>query len=159
MFLTIFSNAIIDFVTSLCTVSKEEVALPNPRIFSLQKLVEIATFNMNNRIRLIWVKMWKILADHFTSAGSHENKRVAMYAIDSLRQLSMKFLEKDELANFNFQKEFLKPFEYVINGHLKQVIVLMFDKQSCIKDRVTRDPRVSFALLVTNDYGSCCCYS
>jgi len=94
-------------------VSREEITLPNPRIFSLQKLVEIATFNMNNRIRIIWVKMWKILADHFTLAGSHENKRVAMYAIDSLRQLSMKFLEKDELANFNFQKEFLKPFEYV----------------------------------------------
>lgn len=112
------SNAIIDFVTSLCTVSKEEVALPNPRIFSLQKLVEIATFNMNNRIRIIWVKMWKILADHFTLSGSHDNKRVAMYAIDSLRQLSMKFLEKDELANFNFQKEFLKPFEYVHNNLL-----------------------------------------
>lgn len=38
------------------------------------------------------------------------NLRVAMYAIDSLRQLAMKFLEREELANYNFQNAFLKPF-------------------------------------------------
>jgi len=36
-----------------------------------------------------------------------------MYAIDSLRQLAMKFLAKDELANYHFQKDFLKPFELI----------------------------------------------
>lgn len=40
-----------------------------------------------------------------------------MYAIDSLRQLAMKFLAKDELANFHFQKDFLKPFESIIQQH------------------------------------------
>ncbi|KAG6490245.1 hypothetical protein ZIOFF_051530 [Zingiber officinale] len=30
--------------------------------------------------------------------------------MDSLRQLAMKFLEREELANYNFQNEFLKPF-------------------------------------------------
>jgi brefeldin A-inhibited guanine nucleotide-exchange protein len=107
------NNAILDFVVSLCAVSKDELSLANPRIFSLQKLVEIAHFNMNNRIRIVWLKIWKVLAEHFTFAGCHDNKRVAMYAIDSLRQLSVKFLEKEELANYNFQKEFLKPFEVV----------------------------------------------
>ena len=34
--------------------------------------------------------------------------------MDSLRQLSMRFLEIEELAHFKFQKEFLKPFEYII---------------------------------------------
>lgn len=33
-----------------------------------------------------------------------------MYAVDSLRQLSTKFLEKGELLNFAFQRDFLKPF-------------------------------------------------
>lgn len=37
------------------------------------------------------------------------------YAIDSLRQLAMKFLEKDELAAYQFQKQFLKPFEFIMN--------------------------------------------
>lgn len=39
-----------------------------------------------------------------------------MYAIDSLRQLATKFLEKEELANYNFQKDFFKPFEYIITN-------------------------------------------
>lgn len=33
-----------------------------------------------------------------------------MFAVDSLRQLAMKFLERDELANYTFQNDFLKPF-------------------------------------------------
>lgn len=37
-----------------------------------------------------------------------------MYATDSLRQLAMKFLAKDELANYHFQKDFLKPFESIM---------------------------------------------
>ena len=37
-----------------------------------------------------------------------------MYAVDSLRQLSLKFLSKDEMAGFNFQRMFLKPFEIIM---------------------------------------------
>jgi brefeldin A-inhibited guanine nucleotide-exchange protein len=37
-----------------------------------------------------------------------------MYAVDSLRQLAMKFLERDELANYSFQNDFLKPFVIVM---------------------------------------------
>lgn len=39
---------------------------------------------------------------------------MAIFAVDSLRQLSMKFLEKGELANFRFQKDFLRPFEHIM---------------------------------------------
>lgn len=35
-----------------------------PRMFSLQKLVEISYYNMN-RIRLEWSNMWAILGEHF----------------------------------------------------------------------------------------------
>ena len=44
-----------------------------------------------------------MLADFFIEVGCHQNLSVAMYAVDSLRQLAMKFLERDELANFSFQ--------------------------------------------------------
>ena len=37
-----------------------------------------------------------------------------MYAVDSLRQLAMKFLERGELANYSFQNDFLRPFAVVI---------------------------------------------
>lgn len=46
--------------------------------------------------------------------GCNSNEDVAIFAVDSLRQLSMKFLEKGELANFRFQKDFLRPFEHIM---------------------------------------------
>jgi Sec7-like guanine-nucleotide exchange factor len=52
-----------------------------------------------------WVRL---VCRHFTTVGVHENIALAMYAIDSLRQLSIKFLHKDELRDFNFQRLFLK---------------------------------------------------
>lgn len=56
----------------------------NPRKFSLQRLVEVADFNMN-RIRFTWNKIWTMLSEHFSAVGCHKNNNVAMYAIDSLR--------------------------------------------------------------------------
>ncbi|KAI9224718.1 hypothetical protein BC828DRAFT_372630 [Blastocladiella britannica] len=101
--------AITDFVDALCTVSWDEV----PRTYSLSKLVEISYYNMQ-RIRVEWVAIWAILGQHFNRIGSHANEQVAYFAVDSMRQLSMKFLEKDELSNFKFQREFLRPFEHVV---------------------------------------------
>nr|XP_024388580.1 brefeldin A-inhibited guanine nucleotide-exchange protein 2-like isoform X2 [Physcomitrium patens] len=108
------SEAIVDFVKALCKVSMEELRSPSdPRVFSLTKIVEISHFNMT-RIRLVWSKMWSVLADYFVTVGCSDNLSVAMYAMDSLRQLAMKFLDRDELANFNFQNEFMKPFVIVM---------------------------------------------
>ena len=36
---------------------------------------------------------------------------MALFSIDALKQLANKFLQKEELANFNFQADFLYPFE------------------------------------------------
>ncbi|GMH32506.1 hypothetical protein BSKO_00340 [Bryopsis sp. KO-2023] len=108
------SEAIVDFVKSLCMVSREELdSTLAPRVFSLTKIVEISHFNMK-RIRLVWSRIWAILSDFFISVGCQGNLQLAMYAVDSLRQLSMKFLERDELANYTFQNDFLKPFVVVM---------------------------------------------
>jgi Sec7-like guanine-nucleotide exchange factor len=40
-----------------------------PRIFSLQKIVEISYYNMN-RIRLEWSKIWMIIGNHFYQVDS-----------------------------------------------------------------------------------------
>jgi brefeldin A-inhibited guanine nucleotide-exchange protein len=64
-------TAIVDFVQALCDVSWEEISSSglsqNPRMFSLQKLVEISYYNMN-RIRLEWSQLWGILGEHFNQA-------------------------------------------------------------------------------------------
>lgn len=108
------SEAIVDFVKALCKVSMEELRSPtDPRVFSLTKIVEIAHYNMN-RIRLIWSRIWNVLSDFFVTIGCSENLSIAIFAMDSLRQLAMKFLEREELVNYNFQNEFMKPFVIVM---------------------------------------------
>lgn len=107
-------DAVVDFVKALCQVSTEELSHPNnPRMFSLQKIVEISYYNMG-RIRLQWSRMWAVLGDHFNKVGCSQDEAIAFFAIDSLRQLSMKFIEKGEFSNFRFQKDFLRPFEVIM---------------------------------------------
>ncbi|KAH0587527.1 hypothetical protein H2248_006309 [Termitomyces sp. 'cryptogamus'] len=110
-------TAIVDFVQALSDVSWEEIQSSglsqHPRMFSLQKLVEISYYNMN-RIRLEWSNLWDILGEHFKLVCCHNNPHVAFFALDALRQLAMRFLEKEELPHFKFQKDFLKPFEYTM---------------------------------------------
>ena len=107
-------DAVVDFVRALCQVSTEELSnANNPRMFSLQKIVEISYYNMG-RIRLQWSRIWAVLGDHFNKVGCSNNEEIAFFAIDSLRQLSMKFIEKGEFSHFRFQKEFLRPFEVVM---------------------------------------------
>uniref|UniRef100_A0A8C5HP85 SEC7 domain-containing protein n=1 Tax=Gouania willdenowi TaxID=441366 RepID=A0A8C5HP85_GOUWI len=115
-------NAIVDFVRWLCAVSMDELASPtHPRMFSLQKIVEISYYNMG-RIRLQWSRIWEVIGDHFNKVGCNTNEDVAIFAVDSLRQLSMKFLEKGELANFRFQKDFLRPFEHIMKKNRSPTI-------------------------------------
>lgn len=137
------AGAIVHFVTQLAKVSKEELALVDqPRIFALQKLVEVADYNMN-RIRLVWSRIWRVLSNHFIEVASHQNIKVCWFAIDHLRQLAMKFLEKDELSNFNFQADFLRPFETIMSApgvskDVKELIVeiihnIVFSRMNNIK--------------------------
>ncbi|XP_042503350.1 brefeldin A-inhibited guanine nucleotide-exchange protein 5 [Macadamia integrifolia] len=115
------SDSIVEFFTALCGVSAEELKQTPARIFSLQKLVEISYYNMA-RIRMVWARIWSVLANHFISAGSHHDEKIAMYAIDSLRQLGIKYLERAELANFTFQNDILKPFVVLMRNSRSESI-------------------------------------
>lgn len=57
----------------------------------MQKIVEVTDFNMD-RIRIVWTKIWYILKEFFIKAGCNENEEIAVSVIDSLKQLSKKFL-------------------------------------------------------------------
>lgn len=122
------SNAIVEFVRTLCTVSREElrVGSGSPRVFSLGKIVETAHFNMD-RIRLVWARIWAVLSEFFAEVGCHPSLPVAMFAVDSLRQLGIKFLERDELANYTFQNDFLRPFVMLVrrskSPEIKELII------------------------------------
>ncbi|XP_022935314.1 brefeldin A-inhibited guanine nucleotide-exchange protein 5-like isoform X2 [Cucurbita moschata] len=115
------SDSVVEFFTALCGVSAEELKQTPARVFSLQKLVEISYYNMA-RIRLVWARIWSVLSNHFIAAGSHHDEKISMYAIDSLRQLGMKYLERAELANFTFQNDILKPFVILMRNSQSESI-------------------------------------
>lgn len=110
-------SAIVHFVRALSAVSSEEIQssahTDSPRLYSLQKVVEISYYNMK-RIRFEWSNIWAVLGDHFNQVGCNANMSVSFFALDALRQLASRFLEIDELPNFKFQKDFLRPFEYIL---------------------------------------------
>ncbi|PIA16777.1 Sec7-domain-containing protein, partial [Coemansia reversa NRRL 1564] len=120
---------IVDFVRALSNVAWSEIAVslssgaasqhipPTTRLFSMTKIVEIAYYNME-RIRVEWSQIWAILGPLFDRVGAYSDTRASVFALDSLRQLSMKFLEKEELPHFAFQKEFLRPFADILEGYV-----------------------------------------
>lgn len=132
-----------DFAQALADVSWEEIQASglteHPRTFCLQKLVEISYYNMN-RIRLEWSNIWAVLGDHFNQVCCHTNLKVSFFALDSLRQLASRFLEKEELANFKFQKDFLKPFEYAMvhnsNPDVRDMVSSLVYQSQCTERRM-----------------------
>ncbi|OEH75118.1 sec7 domain-containing protein [Cyclospora cayetanensis] len=111
-------SAIVSFVTALQQVSSIELHQEKPpRIFSLQKLVEVTDYNMN-RVYFTWARIWSSLRDHFAFACLHPSVYVRLCALDALRQLAAKFLSqrKRERALFHFREEFLLPFLTVIGN-------------------------------------------
>lgn len=119
----IFSNtanlngeAIVHFAKALTEVSWDEIKVSgsndSPRTYSLQKIVDICYYNMT-RVRFEWTNIWAVLGEYFNRVGCHNNTAIVYFALDSLRQLSMRFMEIEELPGFKFQKDFLKPFEHV----------------------------------------------
>ncbi|KAJ8100575.1 hypothetical protein POJ06DRAFT_275643 [Lipomyces tetrasporus] len=113
-------DGIVHFVRALTAVSREEIQSSgqseHPRMFSLQKMVDVCYYNMN-RIRFEWSNLWAIMGEQFNNVGCHSNITVVFFALDSLRQLSMRFLEMEELPHFKFQKDFLRTFEHIISNN------------------------------------------
>ncbi|KAI9098198.1 hypothetical protein DFS34DRAFT_694406 [Phlyctochytrium arcticum] len=134
--LNLSATAIIHFFKCLCHVSMEEVGLDPatpvggmpqllhsgpPRMYLLQKIVEIAYYNMP-RIRFEWTQIWRILQPYFNTVACHPNTIVSTFAVDSLRQLSMKFLEREELGHYSAQNEFLRSFEWIMKNNSSPLI-------------------------------------
>ncbi|KAG0377049.1 Brefeldin A-inhibited guanine nucleotide-exchange protein 2, partial [Mortierella sp. AD032] len=111
-------DAVVHLFKAICAVSLEEVegSRGAPRMYMLQRIIEIADYNMV-RIRFEWTQIWRILQSYFNAVGCSSNANVSTFAIDSLRQLAMKFLARDELAHFNTQNELLRPFEHIYKNN------------------------------------------
>ncbi|KAI9183499.1 hypothetical protein H9P43_004417 [Blastocladiella emersonii ATCC 22665] len=116
--------ALIHFITALCHVSGTEVA--DKRSYSLQRLVEVASYNIN-RIRFEFNQIFRLVLGYFEDVV-RTDEDIARFAVDSLRQLTSKFLERDELAHFNSQVEFMRPFHnmmvHATSAQLQELILI-----------------------------------
>ena len=114
------------FVGSLIEVSTS-CELGESRLFCTQKLAELADFNMG-RMRLVWAKLWALIAPFFVLVALSPAPQLSAFAIDSLRQLALKFLSKPELHNYHFQAEFLRPFAQIMAApHAQDLILSVVD--------------------------------
>ncbi|GJQ14168.1 hypothetical protein GpartN1_g5959.t1 [Galdieria partita] len=122
------STGIADFCKALSSIAWEEITEAKiPSFYMLLKAVEVAHYNMQARIRVEWKQVWDHLEPLFSKAGCHSKQAIAMFAIDALRQLSLEFLEREELSQYAFQRSFLKPFQLIFaktsSASLKELIL------------------------------------
>ena len=64
----------------------------------------VAHYNMN-RIRFEWTQIWKILRHQFVAMACHPSFEISSFSVDSLRQISEKILEREELGHYLTQIE------------------------------------------------------
>ena len=70
---------IVDFVEALCAVSNQELSSPaHPRMFSLQKIIEISYYNMG-RIRLEMSHIWAVIGAHFNTVSCISSYSLRMF--------------------------------------------------------------------------------
>ncbi|QNP98052.1 YALIA101S06e04214g1_1 [Yarrowia lipolytica] len=138
-------DSCVDFVRALAEVSWQEIKSSagneNPRTFSLQKMVDVSYYNMG-RIKMEWTPIWAVMGAQFNKVGTIPNTMIVFMALDSLRQLAGRFLDLEELSHFKFQKDFLQPFEYIMeknsSGEVKDMVLqcirqLLLSKKSAFR--------------------------
>jgi len=108
-------ESIIDFVKALCAISEREIESNPPRLYSLQRLGDVAHWNID-RPKFIWKEIWDIIGQHLIYVGSSNNQVITEASIDLIRQLAVKYLQKPEIAAFHFQQHFLMPFFEIFNS-------------------------------------------
>ena len=118
-----------DFVKSMCDITKREFQINSlTRIFFLQKIVEVVEIYLFSMSRVnIIDDIWKIISDFFIDIGISSNIENATTSIDSLRQLTTKYLEKKEENKYNLQSQCFKPFLSITkkcnNNVIKEYII------------------------------------
>ena len=109
-------ESIVNFVSDLCEISKQEInSYFTPRLFSLNKLIEVLDFNII-RVHFQYIKIWKIVSNYLIEiiiSSPHEN--IWKKALDSLKQTMCQLLSKNWNLIYNFQMEYFKPFELIFN--------------------------------------------
>jgi hypothetical protein len=91
-----------------------EMELQYGRTFSLTKLFDFVSICASFSSRLQWRDLWTHASEVFTLAGCGSSTEIALSSLDGLRLIALTYLMREELLNYSFQKEVLKPFESIL---------------------------------------------
>lgn len=91
-----------------------EMELQYGRTFSLTKLFDFVSICASFSSRLQWRDLWTHASEVFTLAGCGSSVEIALSSLDGLRLIALTYLMREELLNYSFQKEVLKPFEAIL---------------------------------------------
>ncbi|TPP46859.1 Sec7 domain family protein [Leishmania donovani] len=91
-----------------------EMELQYTRTFSLTKLFDFVSICASFLSRLQWRDLWAHASEVFTLAGCRSSSEIALSSLDGLRLVALTYLMREELLNYSFQKEVLKPFELIL---------------------------------------------
>jgi len=110
------SDEIIAYASAIATVSRHELwdhdgaPRANGRVFALLRLTEVAATNMT-RVRLVWSKLWTVVAEHLVESVKHPDEKVVLHATDSLRQVANRSLMRARATrSAATQVDAMKPF-------------------------------------------------
>ena len=123
------ANNFMEFIKAMCDITKREFQNNSlTRIFFLQKIVEVVEIYLFSLHKFNNIDdIWKIISNFFIEIGISSNIENATTSIDSLRQLTMKYLEKKEEKKYNFQNQCFKPFLSITkkcnNNVIKEYII------------------------------------
>ncbi|CAD2214953.1 ADP-ribosylation factor guanine nucleotide-exchange factor 1(brefeldin A-inhibited) [Angomonas deanei] len=101
------SSAQLQMSNALSLVCGRE--LQHGRTFSLTKLFDFVTICAPISTRLQWRDLWMNVMPVFISAGNMKAS-VCNPTLDGLRLIALSYLTREELVNYSFQKEVLRPF-------------------------------------------------
>lgn len=91
-----------------------EAELQYTRTFSLTKLFDFVSICASFSSRLQWRDLWGNASEVFSLAGCRSSTDIALSSLDGLRLVALTYLMREELLNYSFQKEVLKPFESIL---------------------------------------------
>ncbi|KAK7198771.1 Guanine nucleotide exchange factor in Golgi transport [Novymonas esmeraldas] len=91
-----------------------EMELRYTRTFSLTKLFDFVSVCASFSSRLQWRDLWTHASAVFTLACCRSSNDIALSSLDGLRVVALTYLMREELLNYSFQKEVLKPFESIL---------------------------------------------
>jgi hypothetical protein len=102
-------ESILDFAHAMCRISYQELRVANPQPYLLLKFDVVAFWNMD-RPMFLWTEIWTIIGNYLSQEGYSISESYGVTIVDVIRQLSRKFLAKQESTQFHFQRHFLQPF-------------------------------------------------